>query len=46
MSDFDLMEPEAIEDLKLEAAPQPVIESKQEPVWPREQMLDRVRTSD
>ena len=46
MSDFDLMEPETAEDLKLEAAPQPSSESKPEAGWPREQMLDRLRTSD
>jgi len=46
MSDLDLMEPEAAEDLKLEAAPQPAAEAKQESSWPREQMLDRLRTSD
>ena len=46
MSDFDLMEPETAEDLKLEAAPQPTVESKPEPGWPREQMLDRLRTCD
>ena len=46
MSDFDLMEPEAAEDLKLEAAARPAAESKPEPGWPREQMLDRLRTSD
>ncbi len=46
MSDLDLMEPETAEDLKLEAAPQPAAEAKQESSWPREQMLDRLRTSD
>ncbi len=46
MSDFDLMEPETAEDLKLEAAPKPAVESKPEASWPREQMLDRLRTSD
>ncbi len=46
MSDLDLMEPEAAEDLKLEVAPQPTTESKPESAWPREQMLDRLRTSD
>ncbi len=46
MSDFDLMEPETTEDLKLEAAPQPAAVTSPEPKWPREQMLDRVRTSD
>ena len=46
MSDLDLMEPETAEDLKLEAAPKPAAERKPEPTWPREQMLDRLRTSD
>jgi len=47
MSDFDLLEPETAEDLKLEAAPpQLVTESKPEASWPREQMLDRLRTCD
>ena len=46
MSDFDLLEPETAEDLKLEAAPQPAAESKPEQSWPREQMLDRLRTCD
>jgi hypothetical protein len=46
MSDLDLMEPETAEDLKLEAAPQPTAEAKPESSWPREQMLDRLRTSD
>ena len=46
MSDFELMEPETAEDLALEAAPQPPSEGKPEPAWQREQMLDRLRTSD
>jgi len=46
MSDFELMEPETAEDLAFEAAPKPAGESKQEPAWPREQMLDRLRTCD
>ncbi len=46
MSDFDLMEPETAEDLKLKAPQPPVAERKPEPAWPREQMLDRLRTSD
>jgi len=46
MSDFDLMEPETAEDLKLEAAQKPAGENKPESTWPREQMLDRLRTSD
>jgi len=35
MSDFDLMEPETTEDLKLEAAPQPTGETRPEAGWPR-----------
>ncbi len=46
MSDFDLLEPETAEDLKLEASPPPIAESKPEANWPREQMLDRLRTCD
>ena len=46
MSDFDLMELETTEDLELEAAPQPLPDSKPEAGWPREQMLDRLRTCD
>ena len=45
MSDLDLMEPETAEDLKMEATPQPAA-PKPEATWPREQMLDRLRTSD
>jgi hypothetical protein len=45
MSDLDLMEPETAEDLKLDSAPQPAA-PKPETAWPREQMLDRLRTSD
>jgi len=46
MSDFDLMEPETTEELKLEAAPRPAADSKPDAAWPREQMLNRLRTSD
>lgn len=46
MSDLDLMEPETAEDLKLEAARQSAPAPQPEATWPREQMLDRLRTSD
>lgn len=46
MSDLDLMEPETTEEMTLEAAAPASDAQKTETAWPREQMLDRLRTSD
>jgi hypothetical protein len=49
MSDLDLMEPLTEQELKLEAATEaaaPGPGATPESVWPREQMLDRLRTCD
>ncbi len=46
MTDLDLMEPETTEELKLEASVATGDAPKTDAVWPREQMLDRLRTSD
>jgi hypothetical protein len=44
MSDFDLMEPET--ERELEQAAETSAELSSDAVWPREQMLDRLRTCD